>query len=496
LAERKRKIPPWLWVLIGLGGALLVVFALVVGPWLFTRFPHEGITAEQELKAKNDVRTTLVQALAGLAVALGLVVTYRTYQHNRFEQDRTYQLRQAEQVNELYTRAVEQLGHEEAPVRLGALYSLVHLAQANPDRRPTVVDVLCAYLRMPYAPPESAEPTDVVAGEAPSGHRDQPGRASKHDPAQELQVRLTAESLLSEHVRRPGGVSGEDAQHLAQSPNGSYWPKISLDLTGAFLIGLNLSEASVVDASFAMATFSTGGALFEGATFTGSAVFDGATFTGNAKFGGATFSAAASFTRATFTGNAVFTGATFTGADASFDGAIFTGADALFDGAIFTGSTVFTRANFTAAAWFTGATFTGSVLFEGAIFTGYAGFVRATFSAAAWFTGATFTGSAVFAEANFNGDALFREATFTSYAVFAEANFNGDAIFAGAILRRPAQFDGAQVLNLDDPVLKESGDMPRRLWPKGWTVRTNADDPTRGTLVHEPPASSLEPPEG
>ncbi len=113
--------------------------------------PARRVTADQELKAKNDVRTTLVQALAGLAVAGGLVVTYRTFRHNRIEQDRTfqhnrirqdrtYQLRQAEQVNELYTRAVEQLGHDEAPVRLGALYSLMHLAQANPDRRQTVVD--------------------------------------------------------------------------------------------------------------------------------------------------------------------------------------------------------------------------------------------------------------------------------------------------------------------------------------------------------------------
>ena len=97
MAERKRVITPWLWALIGLVGALLVVFALVVGPWLFTRFPHEGITAEQELKAKNDVRTTLVQALAGLAVAGGLVVTYRTYRQNRIEQDRTYEQNRIEQ---------------------------------------------------------------------------------------------------------------------------------------------------------------------------------------------------------------------------------------------------------------------------------------------------------------------------------------------------------------------------------------------------------------
>jgi hypothetical protein len=36
-----------------------------------------GRNDRQRLKAENDVRTTLVQALAGLAVAGGLIVTYR-----------------------------------------------------------------------------------------------------------------------------------------------------------------------------------------------------------------------------------------------------------------------------------------------------------------------------------------------------------------------------------------------------------------------------------
>src|SRR4029450_9487158 len=51
---------------------------------------------------------------------------------------------------------VEQLGHEKAPVRLGALYSLDHLAQDNPQYRQTVVDVFCAYMRMPSTAPGSS----------------------------------------------------------------------------------------------------------------------------------------------------------------------------------------------------------------------------------------------------------------------------------------------------------------------------------------------------
>jgi hypothetical protein len=149
-----------LWALVGVGAAVLVLFVLWAGPWLFTLHPNHGLTAEQELKAKNDVRTTLVQAVAGLAVAGGAIITYRTFRHNQADQaerhsreERTYRLHQPQQVTDTYTRAVEQLGHAEAPVRLGALYSLVSLAQDNPRRRQTVVDVLCAYLRMPYTPP-------------------------------------------------------------------------------------------------------------------------------------------------------------------------------------------------------------------------------------------------------------------------------------------------------------------------------------------------------
>jgi hypothetical protein len=277
--QKPMRIPrEALWVLAGLGGLILVLFALVIGPWWFTRHPHHGLTAEQELKAKNDVRTTLVQALGGLAVAGGLAVTYRTYRQNRTEQDRTYKLRQAEQVNERYTKAVEQLGHEKAPVRLGALHSLERLAQDNLELRPLVVDVLCAYLRMPYTPPMPDEPTtEPVAAtveaadtkvETASTKSDRENR--ERDAAQELQVRKTAQRLLADHLR----PAGRDARRIEPSPEEFFWPNTSLDLTGAALVDFDFKSVSVVQARF------------DGATFQGDAAFGGATFTsGNGGMG-------------------------------------------------------------------------------------------------------------------------------------------------------------------------------------------------------------------
>jgi hypothetical protein len=499
-----------LWVLAVLGGLVLVLFALVVGPWWFTRHPHHGLTAEQELKAKNDVRTTLVQALGGLAVAGGLAVTYRTYRQNRTEQDRTYELRQAEQANERYTKAVEQLGHEKAPVRLGALHSLARLAQDNLELRPLVVDVLCAYLRMPYNPPMPDEPTEPVAAAVEATSRNSDREKRERDAArEELQVRKTAQRLLADHLR----PAGRDARRIKASREELFWPNTSLDLTGAALVDFDFKSVSVVQARFAGATFQ-GTAAFTGATFQGDAAFsgaqfsavtsfDGAQFSGNAWFGEAAFQSNALFAGATFQGTAAFTVATFQG-DAWFDRVTFQGTaaferaafqgNAAFGEGTFQGNTVFDMATFQGNTWFPGATFQSNTEFGGAQFSEFTRFDGAQFSGNAWFGRAAFPGNADFGGAAFQGDAWFGGATFQGTASFEGATFEGPATFAGATFESGnggMGVAGATVLHLDDPDLNGSD---HRVWPDGYTVRPDPADPTRGTLVHGGQAEEPEPP--
>jgi uncharacterized protein YjbI with pentapeptide repeats len=254
-----------------------------------------------------------------------------------------------------------------------------------------------------------------------------------HDPPQELQVRKTVQRLLAAHLRRPDGTSGEAAQDIEPSPDETFWPGISLDLTGATLVGFDLREASVVQAAFDRAIF-TGDAQFDGVTFTGPVEFVGATFTGENLFNGATFA----------------------------DGAWFATAD--FNGPV----------------WFDGATFTGPASFFGAHFARHAWFGTATFAHDTQFHGATFADEAHFNGTTFDGSVSFDRATFTDDALFDGATFTGDA-----------QFEGAHVLHLDDLDLNQRGDAARRVWPDGWTVCTDADDATHGTLI---PAERTEPP--
>ena len=338
-------------------------------------------------------------------------------------------------VTDLYGKAVEQLGSADAAVRLGGLYALERVAQNNPGQRQTIVNVLCAYLRMPYTPPNQiAWPGSAES--APTGPLTElplrpPPPSIGRDSHQELQVRITAQRILTTHLTPPDDVEAQDAETPTPALQ-PFWPDIDLDLTGAALTDWTLKRGHVRTATFASATF-TGDTTFEGATFTGDTTFDRAAFTNNGRFD-----------EATFIGNAGFKSATFTGA-------------AGFDKATFTGAAGFNRATFGKGGY--GST----ARFNGATFTGKARFDKATFVGDAWFDEATFTGDSWFAMATFDGDAGFDKATFIG-----NTRFDG-ATFGRALLTQ------ARVAPRDD----RGG-----TWPAGWRL---VSGPVTGRLVYEKP---------
>ena len=77
-------------------------------------------------------------------------------------------------ITELYTKAVEQLGSDKFQVRFGGLYALEQLAQDNPAYRQVIVNVICAYLRMPFSP---TAPASKPEPEAAGCRKEQIGRA-------------------------------------------------------------------------------------------------------------------------------------------------------------------------------------------------------------------------------------------------------------------------------------------------------------------------------
>lgn len=186
----------------------------------------------------------------------------------------------ARRITELYARSADQLGSDKAPARLAALYALERLAQDHPDQRQTIVNLLCAYLRLPFDLP--GDPPEDIDG---------PTRSAHQQRVQEMLVRRTAQSLLHDHLYR-----GRIPEPLPDT----FWADIDLDLTGATLIGFNLNGCTLRTARF------------DGATFTGEdAAFDSTIFTSTAWFENARFDTVAVFAGASFYGMAIFTGATF-----------------------------------------------------------------------------------------------------------------------------------------------------------------------------------------
>ncbi|EWM15289.1 hypothetical protein KUTG_05593 [Kutzneria sp. 744] len=433
--------PPLSWWMVAVAVTVVALVAWGATSWLL----QVASTAKDPAAAQVEAIKTGLSIAAGTGGVFALLLAVRRQWHQEVSTaaDATYKEQvaadtkadaSARRITELYTKAADQLGSDKASVRLAGLYALERLAQDNEDQRPTIVQVLCAYLRMPYTPPKDVPEPDATSEQ----------RQDHRDLVQEREVRLTAQRILVTHL-----CPGSDPDH----PDSTFWPNTSLDLTGATLIDLDLSNCHLHIARFANAQFTGhagfGGvrfaedAEFGGAVFTEDAWFSGTKFTGTAKFGGTRFGGNAQFGEAEFARDARFGGAVF-GGTARFGMARF-GRNAEFVEAEFAGTAEFGMARFGGTAGFGMARFGGDASFGLAQFTGdVTRFVQTQFAQNVEFVAAEFTGTAEFGGTRFGRDAWFGEAQFARDAHFLGARFGGDSGFAGARFGGDARFGEAQ----------------------------------------------------
>jgi uncharacterized protein YjbI with pentapeptide repeats len=149
-------------------------------------------------------------------------------------------------ITELYTKAVDQLGSDQAAVRLGGLYALERLANTTSTQQGTIGDVICAYLRMPYIHPSTL---DKNATEDERKERDR--------LLQERETRQTALEILVRH---------NDPER------GMHWPGLHIRLQRANLTNTNLANAHLTDADLTGANLS--GAYLIEANLTGASLTD------------------------------------------------------------------------------------------------------------------------------------------------------------------------------------------------------------------------------
>ncbi len=132
---------------IGIASAalFLIGFGLLRIPELMV--DRYGSTAEPLKRAEytrlvDDYRKTLAQILAGAALLVGLIVTWKQYR-----------LAKEGHITDRFTRAIDQLGavdaqgHKRLEVRLGGIYALGRIAKESLKDHWQVMEVLTAYVR-------------------------------------------------------------------------------------------------------------------------------------------------------------------------------------------------------------------------------------------------------------------------------------------------------------------------------------------------------------
>jgi uncharacterized protein YjbI with pentapeptide repeats len=155
---------------------------------------------DSRLKLQNEVRTTLLQGIGGLAVLIGAFFTYRQVQTGRQQ----LEVAQQGQVTERFTRAIDQLGHENMDVRLGGIYALERIANDSVQDRAAVAEVLTAFVRghSPWPPSQPGQapmnaailavaPLRVRAADVQAALTVLGRRQAPMDSAQSLDLRVT-----------------------------------------------------------------------------------------------------------------------------------------------------------------------------------------------------------------------------------------------------------------------------------------------------------------
>ncbi|MEV3936758.1 pentapeptide repeat-containing protein [Glycomyces sp. NPDC049804] len=469
----------WPWIVVAL--------VAIMGGWLLAWLlvlPMAG--------SNPDAQVNAVQATFTIAFGLGGLVGLALIARRQWHQERAHRLQERihehdrfdareRRITEQYIKAIEQLGHEKTPVRLGGLYALDRLGRDHPEHRQAIAEVWCAYLRRRYLPPSDL--VDATVGEvSPRDIGVQEPSTSDQDAYDEAEVRMTAQRLLASHLKDPRPHDQRDGGLPAECRQ--YWRLDRLDLNGATLINADFSGCTLppVDAyralfinrtSFEFTHF-TSDARFDDARFRGEAWFSITRFAGDARFDRAHFADIAWFPEAQFADFTRFAEARFDDDAAFFDARFEVNVD--FDKAHFEGEALFMRAVFVRNGGFESTCFADGATFSSARFEGLAAFGASKFGSSAQFDQAHFARNARFTQAGFADSAWFKNAHFGDDAWFLGARFDGRAEFIGIELEPGvnAEMDGAVTSRIK---FESPGPGSSHKWPPGW-VHRDAEDGT------------------
>lgn len=238
-------------LLAGAAGLAALGAMLVVVPGVVVEHDLAGasVAAPDRLKAVNDVRTTLLQAVGGMVVLFG---AYATWRQLRVSQD-GLRATQEGYVTDRFSTAVDQLGSDKLETRIGGLHALWRIAEHSARDREAVISIQAAYLRthLPWPPvgPE-APATDVPINDV----------VPLEVRAADAQVALTGLGVLLLQPREQSWVNLSVTDLRRADCDGLWLHEVNLDrscMEAAGLYHANLTQASLVSVNLRHADLKT-----------------------------------------------------------------------------------------------------------------------------------------------------------------------------------------------------------------------------------------------
>ena len=332
---------------------------------------------------------------------------------------------------ERYTKAMEQLGSKEAPIRIGSVYTLVGLVDEwlldeNLDytekvrEGQVIINSLCAYIRSSFA---LAFHYDELTQDSPAAeglykNREQEFYIHKAEFQAEADVRL---SIMKEIHHR---LQGPD-----ENTPGA-WSDFEYDFSGStFFYPIDLTNSYYAKP-----------VNFSGSTYQDEVRFGGSTYQGGADFSGSIYRRGADFLSSTYQSQANFTGSTYQ------------------DKAVFSSSTYQDGANFS------GSTYQGEVFFRGSVYRGWVVFNGSTYREEADFCGSTYRRGADFSNSTYWDKIVFGGSVYQGWAVFRDSAYRGEAAFNDSVYWGGADFSGSTYrgrTGFGNSIYQEGADLSR-----------------------------------
>ena len=385
------------------------------------------------------LRQAILLATGGLIGLIALGETRRKNDNDKLKNDREHLRQVRADRRERYTKAVEQLGDEKAPIRMGGVYTLVGLVdewledesiekyEDKLKEGQVIINNLCAYIRSPFT---LTSHYNELSNPTPKGiYKDKKEKfyADKATLDSETDVRLGIIKEIHDRIQGPD----------KNTPGA--WSDFEYDFSGStFFYPIDLTNSYYAKPiNFTGSTYE-GWAYFTGSTYEGGADFRGSTYKDVADFTGSTYEGGAYFSDSTYQGGAYFSDSTYQGG-ASFSRSTYQGG-ADFTDSTYQGGASFSRSTYQSWADFTDSTYQGGANFTDSTYQGGAYFSRSTYQSWANFTDSTYKGGANFTDSTYQGRADFTDSTYEGWANFTDSTYKGRADFSRSTYQGGAYF--------------------------------------------------------